>query len=160
MVVAEAEPIGGFVGMAISEPLLQVGILVSVIGYMTFLEPWTLVLSAAFLLPQLLFVPLLQHAINRRAGERITTLRQVGGDIVDSGVPEDDGIQRVFELNMGIYKIKYQHEPGDELHVSPRRRRGAGRRRLAGRASTASRSARWWRSCRAWASSTTRGATW
>ena len=45
MVVAEAEPIGGFVGMAISEPLLQAGILVSVIGYMTFLEPWTLVLS-------------------------------------------------------------------------------------------------------------------
>ena len=77
MAVAEAEPIGGFVGMAISEPLLQVGILVSVIGYMTFLEPWTLVLCAAFLLPQLLFVPLLQQAINRRAGERITTLRKV-----------------------------------------------------------------------------------
>src|SRR5580704_3138713 len=49
MVVAEAEPIGGFVGMAISEPLLQTGILVSVIGYMTFLEPWTLVLCGAFL---------------------------------------------------------------------------------------------------------------
>ena len=41
MAVAEAEPIGGFVGMAISEPLLQAGILVSVIGYMTYLEPWT-----------------------------------------------------------------------------------------------------------------------
>jgi ABC-type multidrug transport system fused ATPase/permease subunit len=107
MVVAEAEPIGGFVGMAISEPLLQAGILVSVIGYMTFLEPWTLVLCAAFLLPQMLFVPLLQQAINRRAGERITTLRQVSGDIVDTGVPADKGIERVFALNMGIYKIKY-----------------------------------------------------
>ena len=85
MAVAEVEPIGGFVGTAISEPLLQGGILVSVIGYMTFLEPWTLVLCAAFLLPQLLFVPLLQQAINRRAGERITTLRKVSGDIVDTG---------------------------------------------------------------------------
>lgn len=107
MVVSEAEPIGGFVGMAISEPLLQVGILVSVIGYMTFLEPWSLVLSAGFLLPQMLFVPVLQRAINQRAAERVQTLRHVGGDIVATGVPEDEGIQRVFELNMGIYKIKF-----------------------------------------------------
>jgi ABC-type multidrug transport system fused ATPase/permease subunit len=107
MVVAEAEPIGGFVGMAISEPLLQAGILMSVIGYMTFLEPWTLVLCVAFLLPQMLFVPLMQQAINRRAGERITTMRELSGGIVDTGEPADKGIRRVFALNMGIYKIKY-----------------------------------------------------
>ena len=107
MVVSEAEPIGGFVGMAFSEPLLQIGILASVIGYMTSLEWWALLLSAAFLLPQLLFVPMLQHAINRRAAERVQTLRHVGGDIVSKGVPEEEGIQRVFELNMGIYKIKF-----------------------------------------------------
>jgi ABC-type multidrug transport system fused ATPase/permease subunit len=107
MVVAEVEPIGGFVGMAISEPLLQGGILMSVIGYMTFLEPWTLVLCAAFLLPQMLFVPLMQQAINRRAGARIMTLRGVSGDIVDTGVSADAGIEHVFALNMGIYKIKY-----------------------------------------------------
>jgi ABC-type multidrug transport system fused ATPase/permease subunit len=107
MVVSEAEPIGGFVGMAFSEPLLQVGILVSVIGYMTSLEWWALALSAGFLLPQLLFVPALQHAINQRAAERVKTLRHVGGDIVARGVPEEEGIQRVFELNMGIYKIKF-----------------------------------------------------
>ena len=51
MAVAEAEPIGGFVGMAISEPLLQAGILLSVIGYMAWLEPWTLLLSLGYLLP-------------------------------------------------------------------------------------------------------------
>ena len=98
MVVSEAEPIGGFVGMAISEPLLQAGILASVIGYMTWLEPWTLVLSAAFLLPQALFVPPLQRAINRRAGERIKTLRHLSGDIVDTGTPAEEHIQRVFTL--------------------------------------------------------------
>ena len=107
MVVSEAEPIGGFVGMAFSEPLLQTGILASVIGYMTFLEPWALVLSAGFLVPQMLFVPLMQRAINSRAAERVKTLRHVGGDIVATGVPEEEGIQRVFELNMGIYKIKF-----------------------------------------------------
>jgi ABC-type multidrug transport system fused ATPase/permease subunit len=107
MAVAEAEPIGGFVGMAISEPLLQAGILVSVIGYMAYLEPWTLVLSAGFLLPQALFVPPMQRAINRRAEKRIRTLRRVGDDIVDTGTPGDERIEGVFGLNMGIYKIKY-----------------------------------------------------
>ncbi len=107
MAVAEAEPIGGFVGMAISEPLLQVGILVSVVAYMTFLEPWTLLLSAGFLIPQMLFVPPMQRAINRRAEQRIRVLRRVGGDIVETGIPEDARVERIFELNMGIYKIKY-----------------------------------------------------
>ena len=99
--------IGGFVGMAFSEPLLQAGILVSVIGYMTYLEPWALVLCAGFLLPQAIFVPSMQHAINRRAEKRIRTLRKVGGDIIETGSAEGDRIERVFTLNMGIYKIKY-----------------------------------------------------
>jgi hypothetical protein len=107
MAVAEAEPIGGFVGMAISEPLLQAGILVSVVGYMAFLEPWTLLLSAAFLIPQMLFVPPMQRAINRRAEQRIRVLRRVGDDIIERGVPQDERVERVFELNMGIYRIKY-----------------------------------------------------
>jgi len=59
------------------------------------------------LLPQMLFVPLMQQAINRRAGERITTMRELSGIIVDTGEPADKGIRRVFALNMGIYKIKY-----------------------------------------------------
>jgi ABC-type multidrug transport system fused ATPase/permease subunit len=107
MAVAEAEPIGGFVGLAISEPLLQIGTLVSVVGYMTYLEPWTLVLSAGFLLPQMLFVPPMQRAINRRAAERIRTIRRVGGDIVEAGAPEEERIEHVFTLNMGIYKLKF-----------------------------------------------------
>ena len=112
MVVAEAEPIGGFVGMAISEPLLQVGILLSVIGYMAFLEPWTLALSIGFLLPQALFVPPMQRAINRRAEKRIRTIRRVGGDIVESGAPEEERIERVFRLNMSIYRIKFSMNLG------------------------------------------------
>jgi len=115
MAVAEAEPIGGFVGMAISEPLLQAGILLSVIGYMTWLEPWTLVLSIGYLLPQALFVPAMQAAINRRAEARIKTLRRVSGDIVDSGTPDDARVEQVFELNMGIYKLKYGMNLGMNL---------------------------------------------
>ena len=107
MMVDEALPIGGFVGMSVSEPLLQGGILASVIGYMVFLEPYMAFLSVAFLVPQMIFVPLMQRAINRRAEERIRTIRLVSGDIINAGIAVDAQVERVFSLNMGIYKIKY-----------------------------------------------------
>ena len=113
MIVEEAQPIGGFVGISISEPLLQGGILASVIGYMIYLEPWMAALCPLFFLPQLVFVPLMQWAINRRAEARIRTMREVSsgiaGAVVDVlDVPsESQRIDRVFALNMGIYKFKY-----------------------------------------------------
>jgi len=107
MMVSEVEPIGGFVGISVSEPLLQGGILASVIGYMIFLEPWTALLSMAFLGPQMIFVPLMQFAINRRAEARIQTIRKLSGEVIGQGVPTGEKIERIFALNMAIYKIKY-----------------------------------------------------
>jgi ABC-type bacteriocin/lantibiotic exporter with double-glycine peptidase domain len=107
MMVDEALPIGGFVGMSVSEPLLQGGILASVIGYMVCLEPYMALLSLAFLVPQMVFVPLMQRAINRRAADRIRTVREVSSDMIDTGTAVDAQIERVFSLNMGVYKIKY-----------------------------------------------------
>lgn len=77
MMVDEVLPIGGFVGMSVSEPLLQGGILVSVVGYMIFLESYMALLSLAFVAPQMAFVPLMQRAINRRAAARIRMMREV-----------------------------------------------------------------------------------
>ena len=96
MMVDEALPIGGFVGMSVSEPLLQGGILASVIGYMVFLEPYMALLSLAFLAPQMVFVPLMQRAINRRAADRIRTVREVSSDMIDTGTAVDAQIERVF----------------------------------------------------------------
>ena len=112
MVLEEAEPIGGFTGISVSEPLLQGGILVSVVGYMFVLQPWLALLGLAFFLPQTVFVPLLQGAINRRARDRILIKRDVSAAIADgrleAGAGREHGpIQRIFALNMGIYRLKY-----------------------------------------------------
>ena len=64
-------------------------------------------LSLAFLAPQMVFVPLMQRAINRRAADRIRTVREVSSDMIDTGTAVDAQIERVFSLNMGVYKIKY-----------------------------------------------------
>lgn len=114
MIISEAEPIGGFTGISVSEPLLQGGILVSVFGYLAYLEPWMALLSLAVLSPQIVFVPLIQRAISRRAEARIRTLREVSGEIVGSAggdaalaAAQDSRIDRVFGLNMGIFKLKF-----------------------------------------------------
>jgi ABC-type multidrug transport system fused ATPase/permease subunit len=115
MILSESEPIGGFAGVCISEPLLQGGILLSVFGYLTYLHPWMALLSIAVFSPQLVFVPLMQGAINRRAEQRIHTLRQVSGGIVDASArdgaleaaAQEEHIHQVYRLNMGIFKLKF-----------------------------------------------------
>ena len=114
MVVAEVEPIGGFVGNSVSEPLLQAGVLVTVLGYIAYLEPWMAALTFLIFLPHIVVVPIIQRMINRRTADRVQALREVSIGIVvpDGGAhaaPVDAAglIDRVFELNMGIYKLKF-----------------------------------------------------
>jgi ABC-type multidrug transport system fused ATPase/permease subunit len=115
MILFEAEPIGGFFGVAVSEPLLQGGILVSVYGYMTYLEPTLALVALLLFLPQLVFVPLIQRAINRRDRRRIQTMREVSVAIVDrphrspvaSDAAQSERIDRVFGLRMGIFRLKF-----------------------------------------------------
>jgi ABC-type multidrug transport system fused ATPase/permease subunit len=114
MIVGEVEPIGGFVGSSISEPLLQAGILLSVLAYIVHLDRWMAAAAFGLFLPQLLFVPLMQAAINRRAGARVWILRQLGVSAVGNRAAsyeqeQSDGkrIDRVLRLDMGIFKFKF-----------------------------------------------------
>lgn len=114
MILSEAEPIGGFVGISLSEPLLQGGILVSVFGYLAYLQPTMALISFLVYSPQLVFIPLMQRAINRRARSRIQVLRTVSAGIIGLGnhgngaaAQQDERIDRVFELNMQIFKLKF-----------------------------------------------------
>ena len=114
MVLSEVEPIGGFVGIAVSEPLLQGGILLAVFGYLAYLEPWLAALAFLVFAPQLVFVPLLQGAINRRVERRVLTMREVSDGIVREGSAASAGdtsqhsrIDRVFVLHMGMYQLKF-----------------------------------------------------
>ena len=111
MIVAEVEPIGGFVGGSISEPLLQTGILVSVFAYLIHLDPWMALGAFALFVPQFLFVPLMQAAVNWRAGARIRILRQLGIGVIDQNNDrfraDEKRIDRAFALDMGIFRLKF-----------------------------------------------------
>jgi ABC-type bacteriocin/lantibiotic exporter with double-glycine peptidase domain len=115
IVVSEVEPIGGFVGAAISEPLLHAGALLSVFGYMLVLQPWMAVVVIGLFLPQGVFVPLMQRAINRRTRKRIAVLREMSGGIVEDakdGTAREASaiegfercVERVYDLAMQILR--------------------------------------------------------
>jgi ABC-type bacteriocin/lantibiotic exporter with double-glycine peptidase domain len=115
MIVAEAEPIGLFVAEAVSEPLLQGGILASVLAYMVHIDPVMTLIAGALFLPQFLFVPLMQGAINRRTQSAISLLRGLSTSLTDptsattgrSHNRDDEAIDRIFSLNMGVFKLKF-----------------------------------------------------
>jgi ABC-type bacteriocin/lantibiotic exporter with double-glycine peptidase domain len=114
MIVAEVESIGGFVGGSVSEPLLQGGILCSVLGYMIHVDFWMAATAFALFVPQFVFVPLMQGAMNRRTRTRVRIIRRLSVSVVEGSNSDDasdrtdnEGIQEVFELNMGIFKLKF-----------------------------------------------------
>jgi ABC-type multidrug transport system fused ATPase/permease subunit len=117
IILTEAEPVGGFVGVSISEPLMQTGTLVTVFAYMIVLQPLIALFSLALFSLQIFFVPRLQHAVNLRAAARIRTMREVSGEMIGDLGPGLTGIEaqrlfaerigHVFRLNMAIYWLKF-----------------------------------------------------
>ena len=113
MIVAEVEPVGAFVGSSVSEPLLQGGVMLSVLAYLIHLDVWMALIAVLIFVPQLIFVPMMQKAIIERTAARVQVLRGLSISIVEA--PKREGrervdeapIQRVFELDMGIFKLKF-----------------------------------------------------
>jgi len=116
IVVSEVEAVGSFVGSSFCDPLLNAGILLSVFGYMLFVQPWMALVAFLIFCPQLLFIPFLQKAINRRTKRRIQKLRSVSVDIANEGANDTrEGTQKtfrrrikdVYRLNMQIFLRKF-----------------------------------------------------
>jgi ABC-type multidrug transport system fused ATPase/permease subunit len=113
IILAEADPVGGFVGESFSEPVLHAGVLVSVFGYMLALQPWMALVAFGVFAPQFFFVPFLQESINRRTEQRIRVMRTLSIDIVNGNQPASLGAafgrraNAIFRLNMAIYRRKF-----------------------------------------------------
>jgi ABC-type bacteriocin/lantibiotic exporter with double-glycine peptidase domain len=116
IIVSEVEAVGSFAGSSFSEPVLNAGILLSVFGYMLYTQPWLAMVAIGMFLPQLLFIPALQEAINRRTERRIETLRALSADIVNEATSNGEArshstfrrrVGFVYLLNMQIFIRKF-----------------------------------------------------
>ena len=111
IVTAEVERVGGFLGEALSEPVLQIGIFVSILGYMLVVEPLVALVSLLFFVPQLIFVPLLQRLVNRRAKRKVELVREVGELIVETPADHEadyqDRLRRIYRVRLQYYALKF-----------------------------------------------------
>ena len=116
MLGAETEDMSGFAGDALSVPLLNLGTVFSVMGYLIWLEPLIAVLAIVVYFPQLVIVPLTQFTINRLGRMRIRLVRRLGRIAAgserkrteDGASPEGSVIiDRLYRVRIWIYLRKF-----------------------------------------------------
>jgi ABC-type bacteriocin/lantibiotic exporter with double-glycine peptidase domain len=123
IIASEVERVGGFVGEAFSEPILQGGILVAVLGYMLVVEPTMALVGLAFFVPQILIAPLIQRFVNRRARRKVKLVRELGDQIVEGAADERyTGTSRqVYAVRISYYRLKFAIKLMNNLmnHLAP-----------------------------------------
>ena len=117
MVTQEVEPLGGFMGDALTQPVYQFGILVTIGAFMLIQEP-VIGLAALALYPvQMYAIPKLQRRVNELAKRRVQHVRRLSDRIGESistveAIHADDG-SNYFRADIagrlgGIYDIRYE----------------------------------------------------
>jgi len=117
MITQEVEPLGGFIGDAVVQPVFQGGLLATYVAFMI-IQDWRLGLAAIALYPfQGWFIPKLQRKVNALAKQRVQQVRRLSDRVGESiaGVAEihaeDNGNYRRAEFGhrlTTIYYIRYE----------------------------------------------------
>jgi putative ABC transport system ATP-binding protein len=123
MIVAETEPVGGFIGDAIVLPIFQGGLLVTYVLFIFMQDPWLGLAAIALWPPQMILIPKLQRKINLLAKERVQTARQLSDRIGESvaGAAEIRGndtmqferadiserLGKIYGIRYDIYRRKF-----------------------------------------------------
>jgi ABC-type multidrug transport system fused ATPase/permease subunit len=98
----EVDIVGLFVGAALSEPIANIGIIVSMLAYMLVVEPVIALVSLVFLVPQILLVPVFQRRLNLLLARRISMLRTLGDDVAGSERESGNAWRRDADLTDAI----------------------------------------------------------
>ena len=123
MIVAETEPVGGFIGEAVVTPIFQGGLLVTYMVFIFNQDVWLGLAAIALYPPQIYLIPKLQRTINLLSKDRVQTARQLSDRIGESvaGFAEirgNDTLQleradishrlgKIYAIRYDIYKRKF-----------------------------------------------------
>ncbi|WP_170475924.1 ABC transporter transmembrane domain-containing protein [Ruegeria arenilitoris] len=109
---AEAEELGKFAGGAFSDPVVQIGTLISVIGYISSTQPGLGLIAFSMIIPQIIIVLVSQRKVNTFVAERVHILRSATdkltiGDINELAKEIDVQFDEIFETRrkMFIWKL-------------------------------------------------------
>lgn len=109
---AEAEELGKFAGSAFSDPVVQIGTLISVIGFIASTQPGLGTIAMAMIAPQIIIVLISQRKVNLFVAERVRLLRSANDRLTTDDIKvvtedvltEFDGIYET-RRKMFIWKL-------------------------------------------------------
>ncbi len=123
MVTAEAEPLGGMMGDAISLPVMQAGQMLTILTFLFLQNVWFGLAAIALIPLQAWLIPKLQRQINLLNKDRIVQVRHLAAEIGETatGTPELRGnggwrfrlsqitrrLGTLFLIRLSIYKKKF-----------------------------------------------------
>jgi ABC-type multidrug transport system fused ATPase/permease subunit len=117
---AEVELLGGFVGEAVAEPLVNGGMMLAILGYMFVVEPVLAAACLVFFVPQAIAVPAIQRVMNRFIERRIGLLRDFGEQVAHAGgerdaepgrdLDHDAKLNAIYRNRIRIYLLKYANK--------------------------------------------------
>ena len=123
MVTAESEPMGGLMGDALAQPVLQAGQMLTILAFL-FLQSVTFGLAAIALIPlQAWLIPKLQRQINKLNKKRVIQVRALAAEIGEGAAGASalrvsggwrfrmamitDRLGRLFAIRFEIYQKKF-----------------------------------------------------
>lgn len=123
MVTAESEPMGGLMGDALAQPVLQAGQMLTILSFL-FLQSFAFGIAACALIPlQAWLIPKIQRQINQLNRKRVVQVRALAAEIGESAVGAStlrvnagwryrlamigDRLGRMFEIRFRIYQKKF-----------------------------------------------------
>jgi ABC-type bacteriocin/lantibiotic exporter with double-glycine peptidase domain len=112
---AEVDRLGGFVGEGLSQPAVNGGMLLAMGGYMVVVEPLIALISLAFIVPQIVLMPVLQRRINRLMERRVALMRSMGDQLTELPDSADDfrhsslplSLDRIYDNRLRTYLWKF-----------------------------------------------------
>lgn len=112
----ELDKLGGFVGEGLSQPVVNLGMLIAILGYMLAVQPTVALISLAFLVPQVVIVPVIQRKINRLVEDRVILVRRLGDAVARIGENGNESPRRhgtfpqiddIYQNRMRIFVVKF-----------------------------------------------------
>lgn len=97
-VSAEAEELGKFTGGAFSDPVVQIGTLISVVGFIAATQPGLGAIALAVIAPQVVLVLATQQKVNALVAQRVRILRSATNHMIrGDGETADTTIETEFD---------------------------------------------------------------
>lgn len=132
LIASEAEAVGGFAAESLAFPLLQLGVVLSIAGYMLIVDPLVAAVALVFFVPSIVLMVILQPKLNRLTGHKTEAQRELGEAVLEDGRAADDAdeavstkidrlIDQMYGLKIKIALLKYGLKFANNLlgHLGP-----------------------------------------